>query len=76
MIPAYVPDKVVSTTGAGDTYVAGFMTGLAEGMSMREAATFASAAASFTVEVPGASGGVTSLDQVMDRVRNGKTMFR
>ncbi|MGN0256027.1 MAG: carbohydrate kinase family protein [Chordicoccus sp.] len=76
MIPAYVPDKVVSTTGAGDTYVAGFMTGLAEGMSMREAATFASAAASFTVEVPGASGGVKSLDQVMDRVRNGKTTFR
>ncbi|MCH4038518.1 MAG: PfkB family carbohydrate kinase [Lachnospiraceae bacterium] len=76
MIPAYVPDKIVSTTGAGDTYVAGFMTGLAEGMSMREAATFASAAASFTVEVPGASGGVTSVDQVMDRVRNGKTMFR
>ena len=44
----------MDTTAAGDTYVGAFVTGLSEGMSVREAMTFASKASAITVTRRGA----------------------
>ena len=63
-----VPDVTcVDTTGAGDTFAAGFIAGLIEGRSIWDCARFGCAAASCSVEQVGATDGVRSLEQVMER---------
>lgn len=54
-VPAFAVAEVIDQTGAGDAFAASLALGLAEGMPMIEAATFASAAASFAVEGLGMS---------------------
>lgn len=58
--------KVIDTTGAGDNFVAGFLTGLSKGWSLRECGTFANATGSLSVQYIGPSNGVRSMDQVID----------
>ncbi len=48
-IPAY-PAEVVDTTGAGDGFVAGFIYGLANGMSLQDCCRYGNATASVIVE--------------------------
>ena len=50
----YPRASVVDTTGAGDTFAAGFLHSLIRGRSPVDALTFASAAASFCIETVGA----------------------
>ena len=45
-VAAYPVDKVVDTTGAGDQYAAGFLLGLARGLSLEDAGKLGSLAAS------------------------------
>jgi sugar/nucleoside kinase (ribokinase family) len=54
-VPAFAVAEVIDQTGAGDAFAASLALGLAEGLPMIEAATFASAAASFAVEGLGMS---------------------
>jgi sugar/nucleoside kinase (ribokinase family) len=54
-VPAFAVAEVIDQTGAGDAFAASLGLGLAEGLPMVEAATFASAAASFAVEGLGMS---------------------
>jgi sugar/nucleoside kinase (ribokinase family) len=54
-VPAFAVAEVIDQTGAGDAFAASLALGLAEGRPMIEAATFASAAASFAVEGLGMS---------------------
>lgn len=61
-IHAFAAARIVDPTGAGDAFAAGLAVGLGEGMAIREAATFASAVASFAVEGPATSA-------LADRVR-------
>lgn len=61
-VPAFAVAEVIDQTGAGDAFAASLALGLAEGLTMIEAATFASAAASFAVEGLGMS-------RLADRVR-------
>ncbi len=63
-IPARMVPEVVSTTGAGDSFFAGFVAASVRGMPLKEAARFACAAASVTVMQPGASGGILSFEQI------------
>lgn len=58
IVPAFHIENVSDTTGAGDTFVGGFMAGLIDGMDLFTAARYANAAAA--VSVTGA-GGVTAL---------------
>lgn len=65
-----VPDAAcVDTTGAGDTFAAGLIAGLCSGWSLPECAKLGCAAASCSIEQIGATDGVRSLDQVMERFR-------
>lgn len=67
LVPAYSEAVCVDTTGAGDTFTAGFLYGLSEGMPPVECARFANAAASAAVEEFGATVGVRNITQVYGR---------
>lgn len=54
-VGAFAVGEVIDQTGAGDAFAASLVLGLAEGLPMAKAATFASAAASFAVEGLGMS---------------------
>jgi sugar/nucleoside kinase (ribokinase family) len=59
------PTRPVDTTGAGDAFVAGFISGIVDGCGVVEAARRGCAAGRLTVEVVGATGGVQSKEQVL-----------
>lgn len=63
IIPAF-PASAIDTTGAGDNFAAGFITGILEGMSLKKAGVFANAAAGVSTESVGATAGVKSRMQI------------
>jgi len=69
-VPAFAVAEVIDQTGAGDAFAASLALGLAEGLPIVEAATFASAAASFAVEGLGIS---RLADRARVRERMGST---
>jgi len=73
-IPAYKVENCVDTTGAGDSFAAGFIYGLSEGMSLADCGRFACATASCIVECVGATDGVMSIDKPMARFKELKEM--
>ena len=68
-IPAFPVSRVVDTTGARDTFAAGFLHALLCGYSLRDCALFASAAASCAVECLGANDGIRSPEIPLERFR-------
>lgn len=66
-VPAVPAEKCVDTTGAGDTFVSGFLWGLSEGWESIRCAKFACAAASCAVESVWATGGIRSLEEIRKR---------
>jgi len=61
-IPTFEEFKPVDTTGAGDSFVAGFIRGLIEGWKPEAAAVFASCVASHNVTKVGATAGVPDFE--------------
>ena len=74
-IPAYPVENCIDTTGAGDSFAAGFLWALSEGMPLMKCGCFACAAASCTVECVGATDGVVSLETPLDRYREIKEVL-
>lgn len=64
-LPAY-PCRVVDTTGAGDNFMSGFITGLLHGWDEKTCCRFASAAGAICTSSIGPNTAVTSLEQVLD----------
>lgn len=64
--------KAVDTTGAGDNFVAGFLTGVGRGWNIRECGTFANAVGSLSVQFVGPSNGVRSMEQVLNYMESFK----
>jgi sugar/nucleoside kinase (ribokinase family) len=63
--PAYdVP--VVDTTGAGDSFVSGILTGISRGWNIKKSVRFASAVSAFCIQSLGATTGVPSFEKVID----------
>ena len=67
MIPAY-RIKVVDTTGAGDTWFAGLLTGLIRGIPLEQAGRLANRTAADCCTALGASAGVRSFDETVARL--------
>jgi sugar/nucleoside kinase (ribokinase family) len=57
--------NVVDATGAGDAFVAGFITGVWQGWSLEQTARFANAVGGLCVTGLGAAGGVHSLPETL-----------
>lgn len=64
--PAFVVENPIDTTGAGDNFAAGFISGLLDGKSVRESCRFGCATSSIAVQSIGASTGVKSKQHVVD----------
>lgn len=56
-IPAYIPKEVVNATGAGDTYMTGYLYQRAKGASIEEAGRFAAAMTTLKIEGMGPFNG-------------------
>ena len=62
-VPAFEADAI-DTTGAGDSFVAGFIYGLSKGLSIEECCRYGNATASLIVTNYGTQGVITSPEQV------------
>jgi sugar/nucleoside kinase (ribokinase family) len=68
--PAYrVP--VVDTTGAGDTFHAGFIYGMLQGWTLERQLDFACAAAALNCTAVGARGGLRTVETIEDLMATG-----
>ncbi len=63
-LPAY-PCKAVDTTGAGDNFMAGFITGLLQGWEAKACCQFASAAGAVCASVMGPNQAIRSFEQII-----------
>lgn len=66
-IPAVQGITCVDTTGAGDSFAAGFLCGLSEGKPLSDCGILANACGSLAVETVGAVRGIRSREQVEKR---------
>lgn len=71
-VPAVPVQTCVDTTGAGDSFAAGFLYGVSRGWDAVTCAGFGSATASCVVEQYGAVSGIRSIKEVEARIRTGK----
>lgn len=68
-LPAVPVARVVDTTGAGDSFAAGFVYGLAQGWSLDRCGMFANAVGACCVQAVGATTGIKSLSETRKIVR-------
>ena len=69
-VPAY-DINAVDGTGAGDNFLAGFISSLIHGIDLHEALEIATACAAICVQSVGATTGVKSLEQVIEYRKSG-----
>ncbi len=69
--PAYVPRKVLSATGAGDTCIAAFLTALLEGFPLQKCLQYAAAAGASCVEAYDALSGLITFDEIEKKIGAG-----
>lgn len=67
--PAFPVERVVDTTGAGDSFLAGIITASLHGMNLEQMARFANAVGSCCVQSLGASTGIRSFEETMKLIR-------
>lgn len=68
-IPSYPTKHCIDTTGAGDSFAAGFIWALSEKWKLVDCGCFASAVASCAVEQVGATDGVRSMETIFERYK-------
>ena len=64
IVPTYSKIKAVDTTGAGDSFCSGFITGLVKGLSFEECGLFANAVGTHCVMEKGATTGIKSYEEI------------
>ncbi len=69
--PSYMPEKVLSATGAGDTSIAAFLTAMLEGYTLEECLQLATATGASCVEAYDALSGIKSFDELKQKITNG-----
>jgi sugar/nucleoside kinase (ribokinase family) len=68
---SYIPDKVLSGTGAGDTSIAAFLASMLQGYRFDECIQLASATGASCVEAYDALSGLKSFDELKDKIKRG-----
>lgn len=64
-VPSYERIKPKDTTGAGDSFVAGFLTGLSKGWDIRSCAEFANAVGAHCISQLGTTTGIRPLHEIL-----------
>ncbi|SMN20153.1 similar to Saccharomyces cerevisiae YCR036W RBK1 Putative ribokinase [Maudiozyma saulgeensis] len=64
-LPAIKVEKVVDTTGAGDTFLGGVVTQLYQGNTLKQAIEFSTFASSLTIQTPGAAESIPHYPDVI-----------
>ncbi|MBR4575475.1 MAG: carbohydrate kinase family protein [Lachnospiraceae bacterium] len=70
-VPSFVPDRVLSATGAGDTAIAAFLTSILKGYGPADCAKYAAAAGALAVSEYDALSGLKSFEEIDRMIRNG-----
>lgn len=65
LIPTFLDIKAVETTGAGDAFASGFITGICMGWPLKKCGLFANAVGTFSVSQVGASTGIKSMEETI-----------
>lgn len=68
---SYVPEQVLSGTGAGDTSIAAFLTAMLEEETLEQCMHLAAAAGASCVAAYDALSGLKSLDELKEKIANG-----
>lgn len=68
---SYVPEKILSGTGAGDTSIAAFLTATLEGYSLQDTMHLAAATGASCVAAYDALSGLKSFDELKLKINNG-----
>ncbi len=71
-LPALTVDRVVDSTAAGDAFVGGFATAIAEGASMLEAITMGNATGALAVTKAGAQPSLPTREAVLQKLEQAK----
>jgi sugar/nucleoside kinase (ribokinase family) len=69
-IPTFLNIKAVETTGAGDAFSSGFITGIIKGWTLDKCGLFANAVGTFSVSQIGASTGIKSLEETIEFIKD------
>jgi len=69
LIPTYTDIKAVDATGAGDSFVAGFLTGLIQGWDLYKCGRFANAVGTHCVMEVGATTGIKKMEDILEFMR-------
>ena len=73
-IPA-IKNKVIDTTGAGDTFLASFMVGLSKDYSLEQSVKFANICAGLKISKLGAQTGMPTLEDVNKYIKKNKIII-
>lgn len=68
---SYVPERILSATGAGDTSIAAFLTAMLNGNAPEECVQLAAAQGASCVEAYDALSGLRSLDALREKIADG-----
>ncbi|MFH1612394.1 MAG: sugar kinase [bacterium] len=68
-IPSYSV-KCIDATGAGDSFVAGFLTGIIKGWNLEKTGKFANAVGALCVQEVGSTKGIKSLNQTLQFIKD------
>ena len=74
-VPVF-PSNVVDTTGAGDNFMAGFISGLLRNYKLNDCLELASATASVSIGSIGATTGVNTFEQIQEVMREKGSYYR
>lgn len=69
IVPGYMVPDVVDTTGAGDNFAAGFISGLLQEKSLKECCRYACGIAGVSIRYQGGCTGVQSRQQAEEEIR-------
>ncbi|MDD3797333.1 MAG: carbohydrate kinase family protein [Lachnospiraceae bacterium] len=68
---SYIPERILSGTGAGDTSIAAFLTAMLEGSSIEECVSLAAACGASCVAAYDALSGLKPLDELRAKIASG-----